>query len=136
MKLKKISDTEWEIPKSGEMKVPINLFVNEKILKQIQEDETLKQASNMAKLPGVLKVAVMPDAHQGYGACIGGVAGFDLEKGPSKHCIKPTEVLCLSLPKKGLENYKLYVVDIGIIRNIYRELKIKRVKFLEPIIEL
>jgi tRNA-splicing ligase RtcB (3'-phosphate/5'-hydroxy nucleic acid ligase) len=78
MKIKKISDYEWEISDS---KIPINLFVNEKILEQIKKDDTLKQATNMAKLPGVLKVAVMPDAHQGYGACIGGVAGFDLEKG-------------------------------------------------------
>ncbi len=81
MEPKKISDYEWEISKEKNMHVPVNLFVNEKLLEQIKKDDTLKQASNMAKLPGVLKVCVLPDAHQGYGMPIGGVAGFDLEKG-------------------------------------------------------
>jgi len=81
MNLKKISKDIYEIPQQGKMNVPVDLFVNEKMLDQIKEDGTLEQAANMAKLPGVLKVGVLPDAHLGYGACIGGIAGFDLKKG-------------------------------------------------------
>jgi len=43
----------------------------------------------MASLPGVLgNVVVCPDAHQGYGACIGGVSAFDLKTG----VISPGEI--------------------------------------------
>jgi len=80
--LKKISDVEWEIPKTGEMKVPGKIFASEKLLKDIQKDDSLIQVKNVAMLPGILKASIVcPDAHQGYGFSIGGVAGFDIEKG-------------------------------------------------------
>ncbi len=82
MKLKKISEVEYVIPKTGKMNVDVKIFASEKLLKDIQKDNTLIQASNMAKLPGVVKnIVVCPDAHSGYGICIGGVAGFDVNKG-------------------------------------------------------
>ena len=82
MEIKKISDNEWEIPKTGEMKIPVRIFATEKLLENMKEDDTLKQASNMAKLPGAVKnIIVLPDGHQGYGANIGSTAAFDLEKG-------------------------------------------------------
>src|SRR3989344_3211439 len=80
--IKKISDVEWEIPKSGKMNVPVRIFASEKLLKKMQEDDTFKQAQNMAMLQGIVKkVVVLPDAHMGYGACIGGVMAFDMDKG-------------------------------------------------------
>ena len=82
VELKKISKIEWEIPKSGKMKVPVTIYASEKLLKNMQEDETFKQAQNMSMLPGIVRnVVVLPDAHMGYGACIGGVMAFDLDKG-------------------------------------------------------
>ncbi len=82
MKLKKISDYEWEIPKTGKMNVPGKIFASEKLIEKIKEDNTLNQVSNVAALPGILNASIaMPDAHEGYGMSIGGVAGFDLEKG-------------------------------------------------------
>jgi tRNA-splicing ligase RtcB len=82
MEIKKINDFEWKIPKSGKMNVPVRIFANKKLLEKMKEDDTLKQASNMAKLPGVIKnTIVLPDGHQGYGANIGSTAAFDLEKG-------------------------------------------------------
>ena len=82
MALKKISEYEWEIPKHEAMKVPVKIFATKKLLEKMKEDDTLKQASNMAKLPGVIKnIIVLPDGHQGYGANIGSTAAFDLEKG-------------------------------------------------------
>jgi len=82
MEIKKKSETEYEIPKTGKMNVGVKIFANEKLLKNMQEDDTLKQASNVAKLPGIVgDVIVLPDGHQGYGANIGCAAAFDLEKG-------------------------------------------------------
>ena len=82
MELKKISSVEWEIPKEGKMNVPVVIFASEKLLNLMKQDDTLKQAMNMATLQGVLKnIVVLPDAHQGYGACIGSVVATDVEKG-------------------------------------------------------
>ena len=80
--LKKISDVEWEIPKTGDMNVPGRIFASEKLLKDIQKDDSLIQVRNVAMLPGIIRASlVMPDAHQGYGFSIGGVAAFDINKG-------------------------------------------------------
>ncbi|MFQ6038500.1 MAG: RtcB family protein [Candidatus Aminicenantales bacterium] len=82
MELKKINDQTWEIPRQGEMKVPAVIYASEKLLESVKRDLTLKQARNVACLPGIQRKAyVMPDAHQGYGFPIGGVAAFDMEKG-------------------------------------------------------
>ena len=89
MKIEKINDTTWEIKKNGRMNVPVLIFASEKLLKKIEQDNTIEQAINMASLPGVLKnIVVCPDAHQGYGACIGGVSAFDVETG----VISPGEI--------------------------------------------
>lgn len=80
--IKKISDYEWEIPKEGNMKVPGKIFASEKLLEGIKNDLTFKQIQNVATLPGIIRESIaMPDAHQGYGFSIGGVAAFDMEKG-------------------------------------------------------
>ena len=50
VEIKKISDIEWEIPKSGKMNVPVKIFASEKLLKKMQEDDTFKQAQNMSML--------------------------------------------------------------------------------------
>jgi tRNA-splicing ligase RtcB (3'-phosphate/5'-hydroxy nucleic acid ligase) len=82
VELKKINKVTWEIEKEGNMNVPVRIFASEKLLKDMKEDKTFQQAMNMSCLPGVIKnVIVCPDAHQGYGACIGGVSAMDLEKG-------------------------------------------------------
>ncbi|MDI6848871.1 MAG: RtcB family protein [Candidatus Saccharicenans sp.] len=82
MDLKKINDFVWEIPKSGEMKVPARIYASEKLIELARRDQTLQQARNVACLPGIQRMSyVMPDAHQGYGFPIGGVAAFDLEEG-------------------------------------------------------
>jgi len=82
MELKKLNEFAWEIPKSGNMKVPAIIYASEKLLEKIKQDMTLQQAQNVACLKGILKAAyVMPDAHQGYGFPIGGVAAFDMDEG-------------------------------------------------------
>ena len=82
MKIKKISENIYEIEKQGNMKVPGRIYASKKILDNIKKDKTLEQIKNVAMLPGILKYSIaVPDAHQGYGFPIGGVAGFDLDKG-------------------------------------------------------
>ena len=89
MEVRKISDVMWEVEKTGKMNVPVTIFASENLLEKIKQDDTINQAINMASLPGVLKnIVVCPDAHQGYGACIGGVSAFDTKTG----VISPGEI--------------------------------------------
>jgi tRNA-splicing ligase RtcB len=82
MELKRISQNVWEIPKQENMKVPAHIYASSKLLENIKRDLTLRQAKNVACLRGIQRTAyVMPDAHQGYGFPIGGVAAFDLDQG-------------------------------------------------------
>ena len=82
MELKRIDANTWEIPKHAGMNVPAVIYASEKLLAGVKGDKTLQQAKNVACLRGIQRNAyVMPDAHQGYGFPIGGVAAFDLEEG-------------------------------------------------------
>jgi len=82
MEVKKIEKNVYEVAAVGKMNVPVKIFASEKLLKDIEKDRCLEQAKNVAELGGIIKNSiVLPDAHQGYGFCIGGVAAFDLDKG-------------------------------------------------------
>lgn len=82
--LVKISDYEWEIPRSyrRDMRAPVRIFATRQLLEQVSEDLSLEQAVNAATLPGLVgAVVVMPDMHQGYGFPIGGVAATEYPHG-------------------------------------------------------
>ncbi|MFH0713960.1 MAG: RtcB family protein [Candidatus Micrarchaeota archaeon] len=80
--LKKVSDAVWELPREGAMNVPVRIFASDLLIDKMRRDRTIKQARNVASLPGILEAAmVMPDGHEGYGFPIGGVAAFDLDTG-------------------------------------------------------
>ncbi len=82
IKIKKISDNEWEIEKQGKMNVSVRLFASEKLLNLIKEDRSIEQGMNVAALPNIQKYSyMMPDAHQGYGMSVGGVAAFPVKDG-------------------------------------------------------
>ncbi|MFX1302787.1 MAG: RtcB family protein [Promethearchaeota archaeon] len=94
MNVNKIDDNIYEIPpktlmtrikgniEKFQMRVPVKIYANNYILEKIRGDRTLDQICNVACLPGIQKHAVaLSDAHQGYGFCIGGVAGTDAESG-------------------------------------------------------
>jgi len=82
--LRKIDDYRWEIPtsyKSG-MRVPGLIYADEKMLRQIAEEQALEQVANSATLPGIVgRALAMPDIHWGYGFPVGGVAAFDVDDG-------------------------------------------------------
>lgn len=82
IKLKKIDNYRWEVPKAGAMRVPGLIFSSESLLEALHGDESVNQVANVAQLPGIVKYALaMPDMHWGYGFPIGGVAAFDMKDG-------------------------------------------------------
>lgn len=79
--LKRISEYCWQIEPFGKMKVPGVIFADNVLINEMDE-KTFTQICNVAALPGIVKASfAMPDAHMGYGFCIGGVAAFDPEDG-------------------------------------------------------
>jgi len=82
MKITRISNVVWRLEKEDKMNVPGYIFATENMMDAIRNGKTLEQLKNVASLPGIVKHALaMPDAHQGYGFPIGGVAAFDAEDG-------------------------------------------------------
>ncbi len=81
--VKKIAENIWEIEKEGKMNVPGVIFASDVLMESIRKDgKSMEQVKNVASLPGIVEKSIaMPDAHQGYGFPIGGVAAFDLDKG-------------------------------------------------------
>jgi len=82
--LKKLGDYRYLIPTSYKkgMRIEGLIYASDEMIRHIEKDLTLEQVANVATLPGLLgRSLAMPDAHQGYGFCIGGVAVADLEEG-------------------------------------------------------
>ncbi|MCK5091580.1 MAG: RtcB family protein, partial [Gammaproteobacteria bacterium] len=80
-RLQRVSDYQWRIDPSGEMRVPAIIFASEDLIRDMDE-KVYVQVTNVAKLPGIVEASyAMPDAHWGYGFPIGGVAAFDPDQG-------------------------------------------------------
>ncbi|MEX2465530.1 MAG: RtcB family protein [Gemmatimonadota bacterium] len=81
---RRIDETVYEIDAGfrPDMKVPARVYADDRLWEQISTDRSLEQLVNVATLPGVTQaVYAMPDAHEGYGFPVGGVAAFDAETG-------------------------------------------------------
>jgi len=117
-KLNKINDFLWQIPQMGEMRVEGLIYADDVLIKEMDE-MVIKQVINVATLPGIQKVSLaMPDAHWGYGFCIGGVAAFDAEEngvisvggvGFDINC--GVRTIKTNLFKSDLENYSDKLAD-------------------------
>ncbi len=82
MKLRRVSDVEWEIAATGSMRVPGRIFASEALLVKAEADRATSQVANVAHLPGIVGASMaMPDIHWGYGFPIGGVAATDIAEG-------------------------------------------------------
>lgn len=82
--LKKIDTFRYLIPKEYKkgMRIEGMIYADDEMIRQIEKDQTKEQVANVATLPGLVgRSLAMPDAHQGYGFCIGGVAAADAEEG-------------------------------------------------------
>jgi tRNA-splicing ligase RtcB len=89
IRLERVREHVWEMPKEGDMRVPARVLASEALLEQIGQDKTLQQLRNATHLPGITNHAIcMPDGHQGYGFPVGGVGATDVEDG----CISPGSV--------------------------------------------
>lgn len=83
MNVKRVNTYEWRIDKDVQpcMKVPVTVFADDVLIDKMKQDLTLKQATNVACLPGVQEgVYVLPDGHQGYGFPIGGIAATAIDE--------------------------------------------------------
>ena len=80
--LKQINEQLWEVPMTGEMRVPGRIYASKTLMKSIENDPCVEQVKNVAHLPGIVGYSLaMPDIHWGYGFPIGGVAAMDAEEG-------------------------------------------------------
>ncbi len=82
--LKRLDNYRYLIPKSYKqgMRIDGMIYADDELIKQIEKDLTKEQVANVATLPGLVgRSLAMPDAHQGYGFCIGGVAAADVDEG-------------------------------------------------------
>lgn len=81
LELRRSDDVRYEIPRTGEMRVPGVVFASEALLPD-DDGETLRQIANVATLRGIVQGSyAMPDLHLGYGFAIGAVAATDVEDG-------------------------------------------------------
>jgi len=82
--LTQIREGLWELPRGfrADMRVPARVYADETLLEAMCGDRSLDQLVNVATLPGIVGYALaMPDAHEGYGFPVGGVAAFDAQDG-------------------------------------------------------
>lgn len=61
-------------------KIPVRLFLNERLLQDVDED-VYRQIINATKFPGVKLVVITPDVHVGYGVPVGCVILTDYATG-------------------------------------------------------
>ena len=79
--VERVSEALWRLPRRGRMRVPGLICAHEALVRTM-DDAVARQLGNVAGLPGIVEaVWAMPDAHQGYGFPIGGVAAFDSHQG-------------------------------------------------------
>ncbi len=80
-RLQKQGEARWVIAPFDRMRVPVVVFADEELVREMDE-QVYQQAANVAALPGIATASyAMADAHWGYGFPIGGVAAFDPDEG-------------------------------------------------------
>lgn len=80
--IQKENSYSYTVQPFGTMKVPLRIFASDALMEQLRNDKSVYQGVNVASLPGIVgESLMMPDAHQGYGFSIGGVAAFDIDEG-------------------------------------------------------
>lgn len=89
VELRQAGEFLWEIPRSGEMRVPGRIYADRPLAELLLADQpkarewnALLQVRNVACLPGIRGYSLaMADIHPGYGFPIGGVGAFDTDEG-------------------------------------------------------
>src|SRR5262245_17082713 len=82
IKVQRIDDYRWRLPREGQMRVDGLVFASEAMMQTLREDQSVEQVANVATLPGIVGHSIaMPDIHWGYGFPIGGVAATRVDDG-------------------------------------------------------
>ena len=82
LRLERLDAFRRRIPATGAMRTDGLVFASDAQMRDLENDEALKQVVNVACLPGIVGPSIaMPDIHWGYGFPIGGVAAFDPDDG-------------------------------------------------------
>ena len=71
---KKTGNMEYVIEPNSEngMNVPVRILASEGLLQKMLSDRTVRQAANVASMPGIVgHCTVLPDGHEGYGFPVG-----------------------------------------------------------------
>ena len=126
----KVKENVWELPKEykKEMNVPGRVYLND-VLFENMEDDVLEQVANVACLPGIQKYSLaMPDAHYGYGFCIGGVAAFDEKTGVISPGGVGFDISCLTPNSKILTEDKYFIKLEDLKEKLDVKLKIYNIK--------
>ncbi len=77
-----ISKNKYKIPKTGNMKADVVIYLSRKLLKNFGGGEAIEQLKNASVLPGVFRNVIgMPDIHTGFGLPIGGVMATRVKDG-------------------------------------------------------
>jgi len=82
--LERVDEFRYRIPRDAAagMRTDVVVYASRTLIDQIQKDQSLVQAMNVATLPGIVGPSLaMPDIHQGYGFPIGGVAATGMDDG-------------------------------------------------------
>ena len=82
--IERLDEYRWRLPRDPArgMRADGLVYADEELFPSIRSDGALEQVANVACLPGIVGASLaMPDAHYGYGFCIGGVAAFDVQEG-------------------------------------------------------
>ena len=82
--IERLDEYRWRLPRDPArgMRADGLIYADQELFPSIRSDGALEQVANVACLPGMVGDSLaMPDAHYGYGFCIGGVAAFDVQEG-------------------------------------------------------
>ncbi len=123
----RIDEHTWELPKSfrEDMRVPARLFGDEKLFEAAFGDRTVRQLTNVATLPGIVKHAMaMPDFHQGYGFPIGGVAAIRRDTGVISPGGVGYDINCISGESRVLHEHG-YTVPIAQLEDGWKEAQLR-----------
>lgn len=124
IKLEKINDNRWVIPKTGKMRVPGMIFSSPSLIEDVREGQSINQVVNVSTLPGIVGHSLaMPDIHWGYGFPIGGVAAFRMDDGIVSPGGVGYDINCgCRLMTTGLKalDIKPYIRDV--VLSLYRDI--------------
>lgn len=124
VKVRKVHDYLWEIPREDGMRVPGRIYADERSMHHLRSEsktkqwDALLQVRNVACLPGIQRASLaMADIHPGYGFPIGGVGAFDVETGVVTIAGVGFDINCgvrtmgVDVPRAEIERHKERLAD-------------------------